>query len=338
MKRQSPLTRHFLNLAAAIAALGLSSSLPGQGSDLPAVARPAPVARPLPLEKTFVGRERFDELVAAATAGNWRSLPIGERVAKFGRELHHVPYKSFTLEIDDHIESPSANLVGVDCWTFFEISLGMARMIAVEKPQYTPDDLLDQIQLTRYRGGQCTGDYLQRIHYLGEWFFENDARGTIDHLTTSFPGALPIRGRKIQEMTVLWKSYRYLRENPELRAPMKTWEDYVAALPVHHVPKDKVAAIEAKLQSGDIIGIATNQQGGFCSHVGLAIRTDDGEMRLMHASSNHKKVVIDKTISEYLASFKYHAGIMVGRPREVDATVTDPAIYRANLDALKKTP
>lgn len=303
------------------------------------VAQETPaVPRTLPLERTFVGQDRFDAVVAKARAEDWRALPMGERVARFGREFHHVPYKSFTLEIDDHIEAPSVNLNGLDCWTFFEISLGLARMIGTEKPAYTPQDLLDQIRWTRYRGGRCSGDYLERIHYLGEWFFDNEARGNIDHLTDTFPGAQRIRGRKIQEMTVLWKSYRYLRENPELRAPMKTWEDYVAALPVSHVPKDRVAAIEPKLQSGDIIGIATNQHGGFCSHVGIALRTDDGQMRLMHASSNHKKVVIDKPISEYLAEFRYHAGILVGRPLDPAQAVTDEATYRARLDALRQVP
>ena len=298
-------------------------------------AQDPPTARdkPLPLEKTFIGRAKFDAIVKKALAENWRALPIGERVVKFGREFHHVPYKSFTLEIDDRIESPSANLEGLDCWSFFEISLGLSRMIAAEKTDFTPDDLLDQIQLTRYRGGVCTGNYLERIHYLAEWFFENDSRGTIDHLTREFPGAKKITGCKIQEMTVLWKSYRYLRENPELRAPMKTWEDYVAKLPVYHVEKSKVAAIEPKLKNGDIIGIATNQHGGFCSHVGVAVRTDDGVMRLMHASRNHKKVVIDKAISAYLADFKYHAGILVGRPLEVDRTVVDQARYQASLQA-----
>ncbi|MCB1086179.1 MAG: DUF1460 domain-containing protein [Verrucomicrobiae bacterium] len=301
-------------------------------------AEAVPEARTLPLEKTFVGKDRFDVIVAKALAENWRSLPIGERVVKFAREFHHVPYKSFTLEIDDHIEAPSVNLQGLDCWTFFETSLGLARMIAIEKPSYTPQDLLDQIRWTRYRGGQCTGDYLQRIHYLAEWYFENDARGVIDDLTRSFPGSQRIRDRKIQEMTVLWKSYRYLRENPELRSPMKTWESYVASLPVYQVPKTKVAGIEKNLQDGDVIGIATNQQGGYCSHVGLAVRTDDGVMRFMHASSNYKKVVIDKEISEYLASFRYHGGILVGRPLEIDRTEASPVAYQANLKALIKQP
>jgi len=290
--------------------------------------------RSLPRATIFKGESRFKTIVAKAQKEEWANLPIGERTIRIGRELHGLPYENFTLEIDDHIESPSVNLNGLDCWTFFEQSLGMARMIGLKKASYTPDDLLRQIEFTRYRGGVCTGDYLERIHYLAEWFFENDARGTCRHLTPSLPGAERITGRKVSEMTTLWKSYRYLRNNPDLLGPMKETEDRVARLPVFHIPKAKVAAIEPQLQTGDVIGIATRHHGAFCSHVGLAIRTEDGVLRFMHASRNYKKVVIDKSISGYLNEFSSHAGILVGRPLEISETVTDKALYEANLKRL----
>lgn len=290
--------------------------------------------RLLPMSTIFKGEAQFRSMVKKAKNEKWRELPIGERVIKAARELHGTPYENFTLEIHDHIESPSVNLQGVDCWTFFEACLGFARMIAADKKQYNPEDLLSEIQLTRYRGGQCSGNYLERIHYLAEWFFENDARGTCDYITPELPGAERITGRKISEMTTLWKSYRYLKNNPELREPMGRWEARVAALPVYHVPTAKVAAIEPKLQNGDVIGIATKYHGGFCSHVGLAVRTDDGVMRLMHASRDYKKVVIDKSVSGYLKKFNKHAGIIVGRPLEVENTVTDQKQYQENLKHL----
>lgn len=290
--------------------------------------------RLLPMSTIFKGEDRFRAMAKKAIEEDWRELPIGERVIKAARELHGTPYENFTLEIDDHIESPSVNLVGVDCWTFFEACLGFARMIGVEKQQYNPEDLLREIQLTRYRGGQCSGNYLERIHYLAEWFFENDARGTCDYITPDLPGAEKITGRKISEMTTLWKSYRYLKNNPELREPMGVWERKVAELPVYHIPTAKVEAIEPELQNGDVIGIATKYHGGFCSHVGLALRTDDGVTRFMHASRDYKKVVIDKSISGYLKQFSKHAGILVGRPLEIDRTVTDETEYKANLERL----
>lgn len=318
-----------LGLAVALGAATLVP-LPSLAAD----SASAKSSKTLPSSTVFKGEKRFYEIVAKARAENWRELPIGQRTAKFASELKGVPYTSFTLEIDDHVEAPSANLVGLDCWTFFEICVGFARMIDNEKADYTPNDLLQQIELTRYRAGSCSGHYLERIHYLAEWFFENEARGTCNDITRELGGAQLMTGRQCREMTVLWKSYRYLKHNPELRAPMAQHETRVSSLPVYYIPKNKVAAIESKLQDGDVLGIVTNQQGGFCSHVGLAIRTDDGVMRIMHASSNYKRVVIDKSVSGYLNSFKYHAGIIVGRPLEVDRTVTDDAVYRANLARL----
>src|SRR6266480_1307701 len=83
----------------------------------------------LPSSTVFKGRDKFDSLVAKAKSENWKSLPIGERTATVGRALVGTRYKSFTLEIDNRIEAPSANFQGMDCWTFFEISLAFARML-----------------------------------------------------------------------------------------------------------------------------------------------------------------------------------------------------------------
>ena len=71
--------------------------------------------------------------------------------------------------------------------------------------------------------------------------------------------------------------------------------------------------------------------GAIGSHVGLISRSDDGVARFMHASRDHKKVVIDKSISGYLNKYSKHAGAIIGRPLEVSETVTDPTQYQANL-------
>lgn len=288
----------------------------------------------LPMQTIFKGEARFKAIVKKAIDERWSELPIGKRVIACAKELHGLPYENWTLEIHDHIESPSVNLNGLDCWTFFEQSMGLARMLGFEKSEYTPQDLLRQIEFTRYRGGNCSGNYLERIHYLAEWFFENDARGTIEHLTPTLPGRERIHGRKISEMTTLWKSYRYLRMNPELRGPMGETETRVAAMPVYHVPKQKVETLEPELRDGDVVGIATKYHGGFCSHVGLIHRTDDGVARFMHASRDYKKVVIDKSISGYLNKYSKHAGAIIGRPLEVSETVTDSETYQKNLKKL----
>ncbi|MBK1830606.1 DUF1460 domain-containing protein [Verrucomicrobiaceae bacterium R5-34] len=235
------------------------------------------------------------------------------RMVKVAKELEGLPYKSYTLEIDNHIESPSVDFTGMDCWTFFEACLGFSRMLETPKSRYTPQDLLRQIEWTRYRGGRCNGNYLDRVHYLAEWYQDNHRRGNIFDLTKRFPTQK--MNNKCQEMTILWKSYRYLKHNPQLRRGMAAHEARLTKMPVHMVPKHKVAGIEQHLQNGDIIGIASHHDGGYCSHVGIVIKDAQGRSRFMHASTTYKKIVIDSTVSGYLQKFKKHAGILIARPR-----------------------
>jgi len=267
----------------------------------------------LPLSKTFIGQKKFNRIAQKAVSQHWGKLPIDQRMVKIAKELEGTPYKSYTLEIDDHIESPSVNFNGLDCWTFFETCLGFSRMLETPKQHYTPQDLLREIEFTRYRGGKCNGNYLDRLHYLAEWFADNDKRKTIKNITRKFPHER--MHNKCQEMTILWKSYRYLKHNPNLRKGMAKHEARISKMKVYMVPKDKVASIENKLRDGDIIGIASKYDGGFCSHVGIIIKDSKGRAHFMHASTTYHKVVIDTTISQYLKKFNKHAGILVGRPQ-----------------------
>jgi len=287
------------------------------------------IAQQLPINRTFIGQSRYQSIMNEAVAKNWRALPIGDRMAKIARKLEGVPYKSYTLEIDDHVESPSVNFNGLDCWTFFETVLCMARILEIPKERYNEHDLLREIQWTRYREGTCSGSYVERIHYLVEWYQENHARGNVVDITKEFP--VKKMPNICQEMSKLWKSYRYLKHNPKHRTWMAKDERRLTKLPVYMIPKDKVSSIESRIQNGDIIGIATKHNGSYCSHVGLAVKDSKGRTRLMHASTTHKKVVIDDTISKYLYKFKKHGGIIVARPIARSNMVREKSIYQRNL-------
>src|ERR1041384_1007419 len=154
----------------------------------------------LPFSTVFKGRDRFDSLVAKAKQENWKALPIGERTAAVGRALVGTRYKSFTLEIDNRIEAPSVNFQGMDCWTFYEIALAFARMLNEPEENWTPEQLLRYIETDRYRGGECTGDYLSRLHYLEDWLYDNDRRGLVEDLTQRLGGvSVPHSARERSE-------------------------------------------------------------------------------------------------------------------------------------------
>ena len=270
----------------------------------------------LPFGTVFKGQDQFNRLVAKAKAGNWKALPIGERTAAVGQALVGTRYKHFTLEIDNRIESPSVNFQGMDCWTFFEIALSFARMLNEPESNWTPERLLHYIEMDRYRSGECSGDYLSRLHYLEDWLYDNDRRGLVEDLTRDLGGrSVPHSAR---EMSVGWRHYRYLAANRSLLGPLARMEANVSSRSLYEIPKSKVAGIESKLRSGDIIGIISRDRGGLYStaHVGLALRTSDGVLHFMHASSpsNYGRVVVDSQLSKYLYRYRSDSGILVARP------------------------
>jgi hypothetical protein len=270
----------------------------------------------LPFGTVFKGQDQFNRLVAKAKAGNWKALPIGERTAAVGQALIGTRYKHFTLEIDNRIESPSVNFQGMDCWTFFEIALSFARMLNEPESNWTPERLLHYIETDRYRGGECTGDYLSRLHYLEDWLYDNDRRGLVEDLSRDLGGrSVPHSAR---EMSAGWRHYRYLAANRSLLGPLSRMEANVSSRPLYEIPKSKVAGIESKLHSGDVIGIISRDRSGLYStaHVGLALRTSDGVLHFMHASSpnNYGRVVVDSQLSKYLYRYRSDSGILVARP------------------------
>jgi hypothetical protein len=94
-------------------------------------------------------------------------------------------------------------------------------------------------------------------------------------------------------------------------------EANVSSRPLYQIPKSQVAKIEPKLRSGDIIGVISRDGGRFSTaHVGLALRSGDGVLHFMHASSprNYGKVVVDDELSKYLYRYGSDSGILVARP------------------------
>ncbi|MEI6176335.1 MAG: N-acetylmuramoyl-L-alanine amidase-like domain-containing protein [Verrucomicrobiota bacterium] len=281
-------------------------------------AVPVPSPPRLPMSVVFQGESKFFAIVAKAERENWRALPLGERTIRVAREMVGTPYVNYTLEVDDRIESPVVNLKGLDCWTYYENALAIARMLRYKPAPYKPTDMLQMVEIERYRNGVCTGNYLSRMHHLEEVFNDNQRRGYAVNITARIPGAARLE-REIREMTVQWKNYRYLRSNQSLIEPMGKIEAQVSRLPVYHIPKDKVRAAEAYLQNGDVCAITTNEVSGYTSHVGLIVRIGN-RAYFSHATSDREKghmVIIDRPISDYVNGATKHAGIIIYRPYDV---------------------
>jgi hypothetical protein len=313
---------------AAIALAGCSkmqTSISSLGSEQAQVRRQASVPathKPhLPLSVVFKGESKFRSIVAKAERENWRELPIGDRTVRVARELTGSPYVNYSLEVDNCIESPVVNLNAMDCWTFYENSLAISRMLTFKQGPYRPEDMLQMIEIERYRNGTCTGNYLSRMHQLEDVFHDNQRRGLATNITPRLHGSVRIK-REIHEMTVQWRNYRYLKHNPSLIAPMGKIEASVSKLPVYHVPKEKVRAAEAYLQNGDICAITTHDANAYTSHVGLIVKIH-GRAYFTHATSERSKgrmIIIDRPVSDYLYESRKHAGMIICRPLDLSAT------------------
>jgi hypothetical protein len=279
---------------------------------------PPPSPPRLPLSVVFQGDTKLQAIVAKAGRENWNKLPLGERTIRVARELVGTPYVNYSLEVDDHIESPVANLKAMDCWTYYENSLAIARMLRYKPGPYTPQDMLHMVEIERYRNGVCTGGYLSRMHQLEEVFYDNQRRGYATNITSRIPGAVQMH-RQIHEMTVQWKAYRYLRCNPSLIEPMGKIEAQVSNLPVYQIPKAKIRDAEKYLANGDICAITSNDPDSYTSHVGMIIRLGD-RAYFTHATSDKDKgrmVIIDRPITDYVNGAAKHQGIIICRPNDV---------------------
>ena len=277
------------------------------------VMRPGRVSAGGQEATAFQGREVFDRLVSQARERRWSDLPIGGRIGAIGMALRHTPYVASTLELYDDREVCSVDFRGLDCVTFFELALAFARLL--KRGDRTPDALLAEVTFLRYRGGQLT-DYASRLHYLSDWFADNQAKGVVRVLTPELPGAERFT-RRVNFMSTHPGAYRQLKAGPDQLAKIALREAEINARTTAYVPREKVAVAQRLLMTGDIVGVTTTIEGLDCAHSGVCYRDEAGNPRLLHASTTRNAVVLDEDLATYVASVRTHSGIMVARPLEV---------------------
>ncbi len=271
----------------------------------------------------FKGHEVFDRIVSKASAGKWNRLPIGELIGKIAMELKGTPYVGFTLEVSKDKEYCVVNLTGLDCVTFFEDSLCMARMI--KRGGSTPADLIAEVRTTRYRGGKM-GDFTTRLHYTTDWFVDNQAKGVVKILTPDLPGAQPFT-QKVGIMSQHPENYRQLVAHPEFVPIIRRVEETINARSLKYLPMDKLQADEHLLQTGDIVGVTTTEKGIDIAHTGLCIKDEQGVVHFMDASSSRRnmRVTLEPEISKCLNWSSKLTGVMFARPLELHKTLVSPA-------------
>jgi len=236
--------------------------------------------------------------------------PINEIVIAVAKSFIGTDYAANTLEAPGK-EQLVINLQTLDCVTFYENSLVLARCI--KKNKLTFDDYKKELQFVRYRGGVIDG-YPSRLHYTSDYFFDNEKKSVLNNVSQKIGGA-PFR-KKINFMSTHQDLYLQLKNSPESVKEIRKIENAMNARMMYHIPKADVQRIASQIHDGDIIGITSTIDGLDCNHTGIAIWRN-GKLHFLHAPISGSKVQITELpLWEYLAKIKKDAGIMVARPVE----------------------
>ncbi|MBF8248880.1 MAG: DUF1460 domain-containing protein [Bacteroidetes bacterium] len=239
-----------------------------------------------------------------------QKLPIGDGVVEIGKTFVGTEYAANILEVPGE-ERLVVNMSGLDCVTFYENALVLAR--CMKKNKMTFDDYKNELQFIRYRGG-VINQYPSRLHYTSDYMFDNEKKKVWKNITKDIGG---VRYKKaVNFMSTHPDSYRQIRENPGFLKAIQEQEKEINSREMYHIPKHLVSGISDKLNNGDIIGITTDMEGLDTSHTGVVMR-ENGAAYFLHAPLAGRKVTIsEKPLAGYLAGNKKQIGIMVARPLE----------------------
>ncbi len=276
-------------------------------------------ASPFLLQKGFLSTiqtgEDNDETICqhkfqVAASKGWQKLPIGEVIVRVGETFLGTPYVANVLEAPGS-EHLVVNMRGLDCVTFYENSLVIARCL--KKNKTTFEDYKRELEWIRYRGGKLDG-YTSRLHYTSDYFYDDAKRGIFKLMAKELGGVPYVK--TLNFMSTHPEHYRQIRESEKVLKKIKELEVEISARRPYYIPKEHVAEISDKLQDGDILGITTDVEGIDTSHTGMCIRKN-GELHFMHAPLAGKSVQIsEKVLAGYLEGNKRQTGIMVARPLE----------------------
>ncbi len=246
-----------------------------------------------------------------AVETNLTEKPIGDVIVEIGKSFIGTDYLSHGLEKDGD-EQLVINLTGLDCTTFLENSLVLARCIKKGKTSF--EDYMNELQLIRYRDG-VINQYPSRLHYFSDWIYDNVKKGRVEDVTEE------VGGKKIKFnlnfMSTHSDSYKHLRENPNFIPIIKNQEKEISCREYYFIPKEELKFKEESIVNGDLVAITTTVEGLDIGHIGIAVKMDDGRIHLLHAPTENTKVQItEHSLSDYLMKYKRHSGVIVLRVLE----------------------
>ena len=218
-----------------------------------------------------------------------------------------TPYVEKTLEIGAK-ESLVINLRGLDCTTFVENVLAFSLLLEKNKTSF--EDFTTALKTIRYRNGLLDG-YSSRLHYFTDWIRNNNEKGFVEDITSELGGE--IVEKPINFMGTHRDLYPFLANDANYQKMLQV-EAELAEEKLCVLPQAAIAAVEEKLENGDIIALATSIAGLDVTHTGFAIRMPNGRIHLLHASIFGEVTITKVPLVDYLKRVKKNTGIIVARP------------------------
>jgi hypothetical protein len=240
--------------------------------------------------------------------------PINEVIVEIGKTFIGTDYAGHVIEQpgDEHL---IVNMRALDCVSFYENSLVLARCIKMKK--FTFDDYKAQLQFIRYRGGSING-YPSRLHYTTDYWYDNERKGVLRIVTKELIGEKNLQPipKPINFMSTHRSAYRQL-ENEKFYQEIIEQENEINTREMLFLPKGNMHMYADQIPTGSLIGITTNMPGMDISHTGIAIRLENGKLHFMHAPNVGYKVQIsDVPMHDYLARNAKQTGIIIAQALE----------------------
>lgn len=239
----------------------------------------------------------------------------GECVEWFARKFVDTPYVGGTLEGDapDYTEYLTVDLDRLDCTTLVDVVSALAYTVGERRSSWR--DFVYNLERFRYRGGRLNG-YPSRLHYFSDWVIDNVHRGNVTDATTLFP-----------QVNYQVKSLDFMSSNRSKYPAMSVDANYEGIKNAeigyrnHRFPYIKSQNVGGKttrqaFHSGDIVAFLTKAQGLDVAHLGIIVM-ENGEPRLLHASSSAGKVVVANVpLEEIFRKNRNYSGLRVIRLKD----------------------
>lgn len=240
---------------------------------------------------------------------------FGGQAIRVGELAVGTPYEPYTLE--SYVRSGGSplqeplilSLTRFDCVTLVEACLAVARV--ADEGNSSWERFGREVERMRYREGRRRG-YASRLHYFSEWIADGAKRGLVEDMGRELGGAED--ARPLRFMTENRTKYLALTHENVFRE-IAAIERRLDGHPRRVIPTKRIPQVVDRIETGDVLGFATEISGLDVTHAAFAYRDRDDTLRVLHAPLSGGVVEVTRaTLPEYVAAIRRSTGILVARP------------------------